>query len=94
MHPVITADRGGMAELVTDEVSGLLFRHRDWKSLHAVIDRICERPEIVSDLRKGIPPVPLLHEHVRTLLGLYEEFLGRANGPAEPIGSPHTSHEG
>ncbi|MFH1739649.1 MAG: glycosyltransferase [bacterium] len=75
--PVITADRGGMAELVKDGVSGLLFRHRDWQSLRSVVDRVCERPEIVSELRRGIPSVPSMDEHVQALLRFYEGCLAR-----------------
>jgi glycosyltransferase involved in cell wall biosynthesis len=88
--PVITADQGGMAELVTDSVSGLLFRHRDWQSLRAVIERVCERPEIVLELRKGIPPVPSMDQHVESLLavipmrneecGMRSEEWGMGNG--------------
>ena len=76
--PVIAADVGGMAELVTDNVSGLLFRHRDWESLRAVVERVCERPEMVLELRKGIPPVPSMDEHVESLLALYEQCLAQA----------------
>ena len=71
--PVIAADRGGMAELVEDGVSGLLFRHRDWRSLRRVVERVIEQPEIVQRLQKGIPFVPTMDEHVQALLEIYEK---------------------
>lgn len=72
--PVIAADRGGMAELVEDGVSGLLFRHRDWRSLRRVVERVIEHPEIVQRLQKGIPFVPTMDEHVQALLEIYKKY--------------------
>ena len=42
--PVITADYGGMAEYVHQEVNGLLFAHRDPESLSRQMQRLAERP--------------------------------------------------
>jgi len=75
--PVIAGDRGGMAELVRDGVSGLLFRHRDRRSLRKVIERVIHEPDIIPRLREGIPPVFTMDEHVRTLLEIYENRAGR-----------------
>ena len=42
--PVITADYGGMAEYVGHEQNGLLFYHRDPKSLAAQMQRLVDAP--------------------------------------------------
>ncbi len=73
--PVVTANVGGMAEFVPDGVCGLQFHHRDWRSLREVVNRICNSPEILDELRKGVPPVLTMEEHVQCLLALYEKAL-------------------
>ncbi len=73
--PLVTADVGGMAEFVPNGVCGLQFHHRDWRSLQEVVNRICNQPEILNELRKGIPPVLSMEQHVQCLLTLYEKAL-------------------
>jgi glycosyltransferase involved in cell wall biosynthesis len=48
--PVITADLGGMRELVRDGVNGLLFRPRDALDLRDKITRLIRDPELISRL--------------------------------------------
>jgi len=48
--PVITADAGGMAELVRHEVNGLLFRHRDSASLSEQMERCLDNPTWIANL--------------------------------------------
>jgi glycosyltransferase involved in cell wall biosynthesis len=43
--PVITADVGGMAELVQHEVNGLLFKHRNPASLAVQMSRLANNPQ-------------------------------------------------
>jgi glycosyltransferase involved in cell wall biosynthesis len=48
--PVITANAGGMAEYVVHEENGLLFEHRDLKSLAKQMQHIMNEPELALRL--------------------------------------------
>ena len=71
--PVLTADVGGMAELV-GQGGGMTFRHRDAESLAYQIKRIAGNPTILDDLRNSIPSVQSVAEHVDRLLKIYSQF--------------------
>ena len=60
---MICSDIGGMAEKVTDGVSGLHFRRGDPASLAEAMQRAAERPGLWDELRAGIPPVPRIMDH-------------------------------
>jgi glycosyltransferase involved in cell wall biosynthesis len=47
---VVTADAGGMAELVAHEVNGLLFRHRDEEDLRRQLQRLVDEPGLAARL--------------------------------------------
>jgi glycosyltransferase involved in cell wall biosynthesis len=55
--PVITGNRGGMAELVEHGTSGLLFEIGDAGDLRRQIRRLLDEPELLGRLRAGIPEV-------------------------------------
>ena len=48
--PVIASWVAGIPELVTDEISGLLFRPSDWIHLSRQMRRLAEDPELRSRL--------------------------------------------
>ena len=48
--PVITADYGGMAEYVHHELNGLLFAHRDPRSLAEQMQRLADDPQLARQL--------------------------------------------
>jgi glycosyltransferase involved in cell wall biosynthesis len=73
--PVITANSGGMAELVEDGVSGLHFRRGDVTDLRRKMLQVIDDPTILCDLRKGIPDVPRIETHARELRGKYMGLL-------------------
>lgn len=81
--PVITADAGGMAELVQHEVNGLLFRHRDPAALAAQMQRLSDDRDLAVRLGsrgylahpEGL--VPELRDHVRAVESLYADAIGR-----------------
>jgi len=73
--PVITADAGGMAELVRNQIDGLTFRLGDASDLRDKLVRVIEHPEILDRLRSGIPPVPGIEAHARDLLARYRQLL-------------------
>lgn len=75
--PVITANAGGMAELVRDGVDGLHFRLGDAADLRAKLRQVAEHPEILERLRRGIPPVPEIEEHAAAMLARYRDLRDR-----------------
>ena len=61
--PVIAAGHGGMAEMVRDEVDGLLFAPGDWRSLTAALRRVAREPGTLARLRRGVvAPFNVEHE--------------------------------
>jgi glycosyltransferase involved in cell wall biosynthesis len=73
--PVITADSGGMAELVRDGVDGLQFRQGDAADLRHKMRQVINEPELLDRLRKGIPSVLGIEEHADELRDRYQELL-------------------
>ena len=73
--PVICSDIGGMAEKVTDGVSGLHFRVGDSLSLANAIRRAVDSPALWDALRAGIPRVHTMDDHVPVVVGMYERLL-------------------
>ena len=82
--PVITADVGGMAELIRDGDNGLLFRHRDPKSLAQCMTRMLREPEAAAALGasgylgSSSGDVPDIKFHVREVERLYNRVIGLA----------------
>ncbi len=91
--PVITADAGGMAELVRHEVNGLLFRHRDVDELALQMQRFIDDPAWAAQLGLrgylGHPggDVNSMEEHARTIEGLYREVLARRDRTRIEVGT-------
>ncbi|MDB4929959.1 MAG: glycosyl transferase group 1 [Myxococcaceae bacterium] len=81
--PVITADVGGMAEYVHHEVNGLLFEHRNPRSLAAAMQRLADDPALARELgargyvHSSDGDVPDLDGHVRAVEGLYRRAIAR-----------------
>ena len=78
--PVVTADRGGMAELVTDGVDGLTFEPGSAASLADRLRWLASDPRRVAHLRAGVDPPKRLSAHADELLDLY---AGLASGDAD-----------
>jgi glycosyltransferase involved in cell wall biosynthesis len=76
-RPVICSGIGGLAEKVQDEVNGLHFTVGDPESLATVIERAVTEHGIWDRLRKGIPHVYTIDEHVESLTRIYAEQLER-----------------
>lgn len=74
-RPVICSDIGGMAELVSDGVSGLHFRTGDPGALAATIRRAVEEPGLWDQLRNGIAPPHSIEDHLEVITGLYERLI-------------------
>ena len=74
--PVIVTDNGGMAELVSDGLSGLHFRRGDVADLRAKIQRFLDEPELHGRLVRGIPAVKTIADDAATMEGRYRKLLG------------------
>lgn len=69
--PVITADRGGMAESVQDGVNGLLFEMGNPKSLANAMLRLVEEPALLEELGSAETPVKTIADNARELEEIY-----------------------
>lgn len=72
--PVIASNIGGMAELVTHNVDGLLFKQADSADLARQMRRVVEHPELLESLRNGIRPVKSIDKEVHELEAIYREL--------------------
>lgn len=85
--PVITADVGGMAELVKNGINGLTFEHRSVDSLAAALQRSVDEQEELARLGKrgyllsSDGDVPGIQEHLSTLIGQYDKLLSAKRAP-------------
>ena len=72
--PVISADQGGMAELVNHGQDGLLFRMGDAGDLARALQRIVDEPELNARLQQGarMRSVRTVEEEMHQLLSIYE----------------------
>lgn len=70
--PVIAANLGGMAELVEHEKSGLLFELNNADDLRRQIHRLTHEPELLHQLRDGIPATKTAEEEVAEI---FEQYL-------------------
>jgi glycosyltransferase involved in cell wall biosynthesis len=79
--PVITANSGGMAELVHHQENGLLFAHRDPVSLAEQMQRFVDDRQLAHTLgKRGYlhaedGSVPGMEQHVDLLEHLYATVL-------------------
>jgi glycosyltransferase involved in cell wall biosynthesis len=76
--PVITADVGGMAELVGDGSNGLRFRFGDAADLCDKLRQVAEVPEMLDRLRQGISRVPTIERDAAELRDRYRALLRSA----------------
>lgn len=74
-RPVICSDIGGMAEKVEHGVNGLCFRVGDPVSLARTIREATSSPDRWETLRRGIPPVYDITQHVTCLSHIYRSLL-------------------
>jgi len=74
--PVIATNLGGMAEAVTNEVSGLLFERGDVDDLTRQLRRLVEEPGLLERLQAGVPRVKTIEEEVTELEQVYLNLDG------------------
>ena len=73
--PVITSNIGGMADLVTDRVSGLLFEVSNSQSLTNTIEELVQSETLLDQLRDGIPTVKSIEENGLEMEQRYQQLL-------------------
>ena len=83
--PVITSNYGGMAEYVKDGVNGLLFEHRDFKSLSTKMITLSQDSTLYKNLtKKGYlyshdGQIPSIEEHVEEVEKIYRNMAKSRN---------------
>lgn len=70
--PVIAGNLGSAAEYVTHNVNGLLFERANVQDLARQLQRLVDEPELVAQLRRGIPRVKPIDDEMSELLELYQ----------------------
>jgi glycosyltransferase involved in cell wall biosynthesis len=75
--PVLASRRGALEELALDGVCGATFAADDPADLRRVIDRLIERPAMLSEWRRGIPAVVTIEDHVAAVDEIYRQVLKR-----------------
>jgi glycosyltransferase involved in cell wall biosynthesis len=73
--PVITANIGGMKELVRDNENGLLFQAGDSSDLAAIMQKVLDNPGLLDELRKSIKPVTPIASHAIEIRKLYDSIM-------------------
>ncbi|GAB3670269.1 glycosyltransferase family 4 protein [Halopiger thermotolerans] len=77
--PVVTGDRGGMAELVDNGADGLTVPVGDADALAAALRHLATDPDLVRRLRAGVEEPTDLGTHADELLALYGEHVTGAS---------------
>lgn len=83
--PVVTADIGGMAELVRDGVDGLHFRFNDATDLARVLQRLVDEPDLLPRLRSGIQRPRSIDEEMAQIFAIYNEAIAQHTAPVERV---------
>ena len=73
--PVMASNLGGMAEAIRDEVDGLLFERGDVEDLAGKLRRFAQEPELLNQLKMGIPSVKSIETEVEELEKIYYELI-------------------
>jgi glycosyltransferase involved in cell wall biosynthesis len=75
--PVITTRLGGMQELIQHEKNGLLFELNNVKDLRTQIQRLLNEPDLLAQLRAGIPNIPTIDDEVGAIYAQYQKLTSK-----------------
>lgn len=78
--PVVASKSGALAEVVRDEIDGLLIPPGDVAAWQSALLRLINEAGLLDQLRSGVRPPMDLSEHVRRLAGAYAEVAVRNGG--------------
>ncbi len=78
--PVIGSNRGGIAELVKDGHTGLLFETGNSHELSRLLRRCIDETELIPSLQRNIPPPRNMSDVARETAELYRKLIARRNG--------------
>ena len=73
--PVIVTNLGGMAEIISYGVNGLLFKQGDVEDLAEQISRLINEDDLINQLKSGIPIVKDISKEVDELELIYLKIL-------------------
>ena len=73
--PVITANAGGMAELVRDGIDGRLFRYNDSEDLRVVLSDLIANPDHLQRYQSNAPEVPCIAEQSERIRQVYTDLI-------------------
>lgn len=80
--PVLGARRGGIAEIVRDDIDGILFEPDDAGALAAALKAVAVSPTECDRLRKGIRKPRSMRDAAADMAGLYGELLAGRSADA------------
>lgn len=75
--PVVAARVGGVPELVTHDVNGLLYDAFDPGSLASALRRVLDEPDCLDRFARSSPPVKSIEEDARGWEAIYRTVLAR-----------------
>jgi glycosyltransferase involved in cell wall biosynthesis len=70
--PVVTANLGGMPELVQHNMNGLLFEAGNMNDLANQLQRLLDEPGLVAALASNAHPIRMIDDEMAQILSLYE----------------------
>jgi glycosyltransferase involved in cell wall biosynthesis len=73
--PVIASRIGGISEIVTDGVNGLLFNPGDVNELKEKMQYLIDNPDIIERLRANIPKTRSMEDNGREMEEIYADLL-------------------
>lgn len=72
--PIITSDKGGMAELVHDGIDGFLFKLGDSESLREILQKIIDNPQLINKLQPSVEKVRSIKEDADFCMAEYKKL--------------------
>lgn len=76
-RPVIGTRVGGIAEVVRDDVNGLLFERGNVDDLARLLVRVTNDPLLLPRLAQNIPPPRTMEEDMRDMMAIYDRVLNK-----------------
>lgn len=73
--PVIASRIGGIPELVTDTVNGLLFNPGDVNDLKGKIQYVIDNPEVIERFKENIPGVKSIEDNASEVEDIYNKLI-------------------